>query len=68
MTFLLGGFLNAANKVLPVEPEECLHKKRPSVWEDTIFQKIFNKKLIDVVPNLTIDISMSEYIGKHEYY
>lgn len=49
-TFLLGGFLNAANKVLPVEPEEYLHKKMPSVWEDTIFHIIFNKKLIDVGP------------------
>lgn len=36
-TFLLGGFLNAANKVLPVETEEYLHKKSPLVWEDMIF-------------------------------
>lgn len=36
-TFLLGGFLNAANKVPPVETEEYLHKKSPLVWEDMIF-------------------------------
>lgn len=48
MAFLLGGFLDAANKVLPMGPEAYLHMKRPSVWEDKIFQKIFNKKLIDV--------------------
>lgn len=48
MAFLLGGFLDAGNKVLPMGPEAYLHIKRPPVWEDKIFQNIFNKKLIDV--------------------
>lgn len=49
MTFLLGGFLNAANKVPSMEPKAFLHKKKAFSVGRKIFQKKkFNKKLMDV--------------------
>lgn len=49
MTFLLGGFLNAANKVPSMEPKAFLHKKKGLQCGKKIFpEKKFNKKLMDV--------------------
>lgn len=65
MTFLLGGFLNAANKVPSMEPKAFLRKKKGLQCGKKNFpEKNLIKSLWMWDLNLTIDVSISKYIEK----